>query len=258
MAITALLFDNLLDDSSVTAVASSTATGTFVENLNDDATYDYWQSDEAGYPKITLTGSNMESDYIGLAYHNLGGIKINVYADSVFIKSFTPEDGGPIVFLLGSSYNAAFQTANQYDIEFETNDDVRIAILNIGKKLITERPCKYVGHSSIKFAKTAMINPVKAMNGQFLGARIIKTGAATNFDIENLTPEWVDSEFYPFLVHAISRPYFIAWRIDDYPNEIGYGWTNDIIVPENARSNGMKNVSWQFEGVADSDIEQLA
>lgn len=39
-------YDNLLDDSSVTVVASSTAEGSSVDNLNTDATYNYWQSDE--------------------------------------------------------------------------------------------------------------------------------------------------------------------------------------------------------------------
>ena len=43
---TILCYDNLCTQSGVTVVASSTATGTFVENLYDDATYDYWKSAE--------------------------------------------------------------------------------------------------------------------------------------------------------------------------------------------------------------------
>ena len=42
---TVLCYDNLCTQSGVTVVASSTATGTFVENLYDDAT-DYWKSAE--------------------------------------------------------------------------------------------------------------------------------------------------------------------------------------------------------------------
>lgn len=208
------------------------------------------------FPTITISGTDMLADYLAMAYHNLGGIEIKIYADAVEISSYTPADGSPFIHLLGGIGAPPVQ-ADEFIIEPQTNEDVQIGDLKLGVLLITERPCKYVGHEPITLAKTAQINPVKAMNGQFLGGRVIKTGSKNTIEIENLTPEWVRSDLQPFMEHAISKPYYQAWRIDDYPNEVGYGWTNDVIVPQNARSNGMMNVSWDFEGVADSDMEQL-
>ncbi len=205
---------------------------------------------------ITASGSNLTADYIALAYHNLGGVEVSVYADGELIKSFTPLNGSPLLVPLRDSHHDPI-TADTWEIEFDTAEQVKISVLHLGLMLHTARPCQYVGHRPIAMARTAEIAPAKSMSGQHLGGRVVMTGARNQLTIENLEPDYVRSTMKPFFDHAITGAYFLAWRIEDYPNEVGYGWTNDIIVPENQRSNGMMSVGWDFEGVADSAITQI-
>jgi hypothetical protein len=205
---------------------------------------------------ITASGSNLTADYIALAYHNVGGVEISVYADGVFVKSFTPLNGAPLLVPLRDSHHGPI-TADTWEIEFDTDEQVQIAVLHLGLMLHTARPCQYVGHRPITMARTAEIAPAKSMSGQYLGGRVVMTGARNQLTIENLEPAYVRSTMKPFFDHAITGAYFLAWRLEDYPSEVGYGWTNDIIVPENQRSNGMMSVGWDFEGVADSAITQI-
>lgn len=257
MTQTLICYKNILDDDGVTVTASSTADLTYLENVYDTYSYDFWKSDEMTYPTITVSGTDLEADYYAIAYHNLGGVVVNVYIDSVLYETFTPADSSPILRLLVDEPGDTPQTFDEIQFEFETLEDVRISLLYVGELLLTERPCKYVGHSPITLSKKANISPVKAMNGQTLGGRVNYIGAANSLEIENLSPEWVRSDLDPFIEHAISRPYFFAWRQQDYPLEVGFGWTNEVIKPENQRTNGMMSVSWNFEAVVESGIEQI-
>ena len=205
---------------------------------------------------ITASGSNLTADYIALAYHNLGGVLVSVYADGELIKSLTPSNGAPVLVLLRDANHGPI-TADTWEIEFDTDEQVKISVLHLGLMLHTARPCQYVGHRPITMARTAEIAPAKSMSGQYLGGRVVMTGARNQITIENLDPAYVRTAMKPFFDHAITGAYFLAWRLQDYPSEVGYGWTNDIIVPENQRSNGMMSVSWEFEGVADSAITQI-
>jgi hypothetical protein len=196
-------------------------------------------------PSITISGTDLQANYLAVAYHNLGGVTVTITADGTPIASYTPEDGKPFIVPFTDTGEDPI-TADEWVIDFDTFEDVQIAVLKIGVLLETQRPCKYVGHEPINLARTAEILPAKSMKGQFLGGRVIKTGSRNQLEIENLKPDWVRDYLDPFLTHAISRPYFMAWRLGQYPKEVGFGWTNDVIVPSNQRSNGMMQVSWTF------------
>lgn len=202
---------------------------------------------------LTIDPGTESADYIAFAYHNLNGVEITVEADGVVVAQATWLTDGPIFIPLVQEGMPPITPA-EWVITFDTVSAVQINIMQMGVMLVTERPCQYVGHTPLTVSAKHEINPVKAINGQFLGGRIIQQGAETTFTIENLTPFWVRDYFKPFIQHAVTKPYFIAWRLDDYPGEIGYGWTNSDIRPTNQRSNGMMSVGWDFEGVIDNGL----
>ena len=259
MTQTIICFDNILNDDAVTVTASSTKDGYYVENLYDFLSYDRWESDEMTVPTITVSGTDLTADYFSIVYHNVGGVVCNVYIDSVLTDTFTPEDGAPILRLLVDEPGDTPLTFDEFQIEFETLEDVRVSLLYVGELLLTERPCKYIGHNPINLSKKTKVSPVNAMNGQTLGGRVLYTGASNTYEIENLSPDWVrGDDFQAFMDHVETvRPYLIAWRQVDYPLEIGFGWTYEPLKPQNQRTNGMMNVNWAFEAVVDSNIEQI-
>lgn len=202
---------------------------------------------------LTINPGTEAADYIAFAYHNLNGVEITVEADGAEVYSATWLTDGPIFIPLVPDGMPPL-TPTEWVITFDTADPVQINVMQMGVMLTTERPCQYVGHTPLTVSAKHEINPVKAINGQFLGGRIIKQGAETSITIENLTPGWVRDYFKPFIQHVVTSPYFLAWRLDDYPAEIGYGWTNSDIRPSNQRSNGMMSVGWDFEGVIDNGL----
>ena len=125
---------------------------------------------------ITASGTGLTADYIALAYHNLGGVEVSVYADGEFVKSFTPLSGAPVLVLLRDARHGPI-TADTWEIEFDTDEQVKISVLHLGLMLHTARPCQYVGHRPITMARTAEIAPAKSMSGQYLGGRVVMTGA---------------------------------------------------------------------------------
>ena len=202
---------------------------------------------------ITATSSTPDSlviDYIGIAYHDLSGVTITVSIDGTPLLSHVVVDNSPFIIPLVDEFADPI-TCTSIELFFDTAADIEIAVLNIGLLLTTQRPVQWVGQTPLVTAGKHEINPVKAINGQFLGGRVIKKGVETQFTIENLKPDWVRSFFKPFIVHALTKPYFIAPKYDAYPNEVGYGWTNEDIRVSNQRPNGMMDTSFTFEGVAD-------
>lgn len=198
---------------------------------------------------ITITGDQLSANAIGIAEHNLSGVSISVYANSNLVRIFTPTNAKPF---LGSLVDFGEDPiiADVWEVVFDTTEQVKIAVLKLGVSISTQRPCKYVGHQPATMARTAEISPAKSMRGQFLGGRAVWSGNRTSVEIENLKPDWVREHLDMFLVHAITRAYFFAWRLEQYPDEVMYGWTHDVIVPTNQRSNGMMSVGWEIEGVA--------
>ena len=85
---------------------------------------------------ISVTGTDLEADYLAIAYHNLSDVEINIYADSDLIKSYTPASDAPFIVALVDAGDPPI-IADEWVIEFDTSDDVQIAVLKLGLLLNT-------------------------------------------------------------------------------------------------------------------------
>ena len=89
-----------------------------------------------------------------------------------------------------------------------------------------------------------------SISGAFLGRIINGQTRRSSCALENLTPDWYRTYMDPFLLAAQESPFFFAWRPGTYPTEAGFAWLTGDPVPNNQRSNGMMQVSFDMEGVA--------
>jgi hypothetical protein len=120
---------------------------------------------------------------------------------------------------------------------------VEIGVVFVGRALQMQRPLTYAGHTPITLSAQTVINPAKSDGGQFLSREIIRRGLTGSASFKNLEPSWVRLYFMPFVETAKSKPFFLAWRPVDYPDEVAYCWTSGDIAPSNSGTRKLMDVS---------------
>src|SRR5690625_3349132 len=109
----------------------------------------------------------------------------------------------------------------------------------------------YRGHTPANLSRQTDILPQRSVNGAFLGRSVIRRGIATTYAFNNLPADWYRENFDPFVQSALERPFFVAWRPDDHPEERIYGWTPVGIAPINSGTRDFMSVSFGVEGIAE-------
>lgn len=121
-----------------------------------------------------------------------------------------------------------------------------LAVMYVGQVLIMERGV-YGGFSPPSLSRSTGYTTNITETGQFAGRSIVKRGFQTSVPWDNLTANWYRANFDPFVESARSYPFFIAWRPDQYPEEIVYAWTNNDIKPSNQGQRDLMEVSIDLE-----------
>lgn len=255
---------------SATLTGSSSAAGFPVSALNNQFTYDFWRSSLLPASVIVDTGAQNAVDYIGLAKHNLAGIPCSV-SYSVDGLTYTPcaafsltdNDAAMVIFnqVIGRYFKFSADPTSELEFgesEFGAEEAVfasatddtayaQIAVLNIGKSLEMQRMI-FGGHSPAKLTDEAETRPSISEGGSWLGRSVIRRGTQTEYSFNNLTGAWYRTKFLPFTQHAVTEPFFIAWRPLGYANECQYAWTNQAIQPNNSGPRDWLSVSFTAQG----------
>jgi hypothetical protein len=108
----------------------------------------------------------------------------------------------------------------------------------------------YVGHTPITYGRDRKAINGVSENGQYLGEIVVSSSVSTSVSLNNLSPEWYREFLDPFFAASPRTPAFWAWKPSKYPAEVGFVWVEGNPRPENALSNGMMSMSWQFKGIA--------
>lgn len=231
-----------------TIAASTEASGYPATAADNELTYSYWKP--TALPanwSITLDTAE-EVNYFGIAAHTLGSTSTSVaaqYYDGstwITIDEVLAGDDKPIMFIFDTVFS------NQFRILIDGSIIPRVGVIYIGKLLEMQRAI-YGGHSPLALSRKTVMRPNSSERGQWLGRTIIRSGSSTSFDWSNLTAGWYRKYFDPFVEHARTKPFFIAWRPADYPNEVGYVWTNRDISPSNNGRRNLMDVGIQVEGL---------
>ena len=231
-----------------TITASSSAGGFPASDADHEMTYNAWKP-------VTLPATweldcttSKSANYIGLAAHTLGDSATTVYAEYwsgsawVEIDSQLPGDNSPIMFLFET------ELRTKYRIRLTGATVPKIGVIYIGETLDMQRGLSG-GNPHITLSRVTRITNSSSETGQFLGRTTIPMGSTAAWSWSALEPDWYRANFDPFVVHARSKPYFIAWRPLEYPTEIGYCWTAEDIRPTNMGVRDYLSVSLNGEGL---------
>src|SRR5690606_4706420 len=124
------------------------------------------------------------------------------------------------------------QSYRHWRLRVEAGPRAYVAGLYLGRGLrMKRRVCG--GHSRASLSRQTDILPQRSVNGAFLGRSVIRRGIATTYAFNNWPADWYRENFDPFVQSALERPFFIAWRPDDHPDECVYAWTTGDIAPTN-------------------------
>lgn len=163
---------------------------------------------------------------------------------NAFATAYAPADDAPLMFLdtarVGRYLRVTVTGAGAIP---------RIASIYVGSVLAMEKQMANP-FAPLNMARETVLNQSLSRGGQFLGQGFRRNGVMSSVGFKSLTAAWVRSYFDPFSRSARSRPYFFSWNPQDYPQEVGYVWTDKDIVPAYSGEIvfGME-VSWSMKGV---------
>lgn len=245
---TRICYENLALGETLTA--SSEESGTFLEAVVSDQTWEFWQPDALpAWWQVEFTGST-DIDYVAIAAHTLGscGCTIKVQYDDggwndVTGTSHSPTDDDPIIILFGSTSSTKFRLYIT-----GSGDMPQIGVMYFGEVLELDRPAKWMGHTPSYFNWDIVKRPTASERGQRLGTSLIRQAREGTFNIDLVSETWMRSTFGPFILAAQRYGYFIAWRPTQFANEVFFGWTDSPIIPNNSKGGTTRkmSVSWDM------------
>lgn len=244
---------NLVTASNV--VATSASASHPASNLGNPATHLYWLADDDVSPPdndqclTIMPDFAAEIDYVAIAGHNLGSAQVLVsvegFIDAAWQKivaSSLLADDGPALFRFTP------QVLPQVRLRLRIgNADPRIAVLYAGKLLIMQRGI-YAGHTPITHGRKVDTVDAVSESGQFLGQIVTRETRQNAAKFRLLTPDWYRTNFDPFL--AQRKPFFVVWRPDTYPDEIGYCWLTNDPAPAPESPSNLIAVELRMRGIA--------
>lgn len=229
----------------------------------NELTYEYWRPETLPATWELELAANETADYLGIASHTLGSSSTTLaleYYDGtnwVEIQATSPQRDDPLMIIFEQV------EASRFRIRLTGATIPSVGVIFIGQTLQMMRPI-YGGHSPIGLSRQTTRQENKSDRGQWLGMSLIRRGVATSFSWENLKPNWYRDFFDPFVEYATQSrgTFFIAWRPERFPNEVGYCWlSGDDIQPQNTGTNELMSVDMSVVGQIDfqtPDVSRFA
>lgn len=216
-------------------------------SISNPATYDEYRPVSSPASVVIDAGSAQACDYFAVQHKGISSATVEYSSDGV---SYTQIDS---VAVFGSAFMFQFlsTSARYWRLTF-TGSNMAIKAFKLGRVLEMQRSI-YSGHTPITLAPKHAVRNNLSESGQFLGASVKRTGYATSYEWNNLSPIWYRDKFDAF-VKSIPRanPFFIAWNPLKYPLEVAYCWATGDISPTNTGRPDKMSVSLSVEGFADA------
>lgn len=237
--------------------ASSEQTNYPVENLADGLTFDFWKPSATGAWSIAVDmGAARTFDYVALAAHNLSGesngdvVIAHSDDDSVYTTAYTLAnsaitDDSPILIHLVSRTHRYVRISGS-----AASSDLAIGVLFVGELLQMQRNI-YEGNAPAGLRRVDTTIPSRSDGGAFIGRFITRSFFEASHQWQHLTPAWYRANFKPFIAVSREWPFFIAWRPDDYPDEVVYAWRTSDVSPSNDGPTGYMSVSLDIQAVTE-------
>jgi hypothetical protein len=243
-------YDNHIDDTTTTVTASTEAAGFELDATQNPLTYDKWKPTALPATAKYDFGSAKTFGYIGIAAHTLGTEGATVVAEySTDDISYTtlnvdtsPNDDSAIMLLF------AEVSARYLRLTISGSTIPVIGVVYCGQVLSMYRPF-YSGHTPGVLSRKTTIKPNKSVNGVWLGRSVIRSGLVADYSWQNTPIGWYESNFEPFVQHAIEKPFFVAWNPSEHADHVLYAWTSDDISPQLTGTLDLCEFGFSAEGV---------
>jgi hypothetical protein len=228
------------------ASASSVKTGYSASAVLNDFTYERWAPSVSPASLIIEADTAEDVNYVAIGAHTLKGFNVLIERSVDGIAYTTIQE------LVTSSNKAIMilfdKTPVKYiKITITGSGTPEIGVVYFGETLVMQRSI-YSGHTPITLARETEKTPHISEAGEYLGTTIIRKGYASSYSFNNLKAEWYREYFDPFVEHAITKPFFIAWKPDNFINEVIFGWTAGDIKPANSGIRDYMGVSFDVRG----------
>ncbi len=229
-----------------------------LSDATNGLTYGGWQALTAGLSEAEAIydfGAPVAVDYIGIAAHTLhtAGCSVELFLSTDGVTwgteliEIVPADDSPILGLFDSATYRYARVLVTYP-GADPDPGPILGVITLGARLTVVQRI-YGGHSPINLSRATAVRPVLSETGHFLGREIKRKGYRAAYTFRHLKADWYRSEFDPFVEHARSGAFFIAWRPDTFPESVAYGWTTDDIAPTNMGIRDLMEVSFTVEGL---------
>lgn len=228
-----------------TPAASSSATGRPAIAATYPTTFEYWAPTALPATWAVDLGTAQAVDYCGIM-GDLNGATVAVQSSPDNTTWTTRCTIGPTSdrVNMGLFEEVSARYWRLYITGFLPN----IAVVYLGKALAMQRKI-YHGHTPLTLSRITELSNNMSDTGQWIGRSIIRQGAQTSCDWAHLRADWYRANFDPFVEAAREAPFFIGWRPEQYPAELGFVWTNGDIKPQNTGPRDLMSVGVSFQGL---------
>lgn len=240
-------WDNIVTVDNITA--GTEATGYPATNLANPATHLRWRASDTTQQYLTVaTGTADDIDYVGIARHNLSSNAIPVSIEgndgSGFSELVAPAilaNDGPTLF----RFTPASFTAIRMKLDVGGDDVAEIGALFVGKLLVLPRRL-YQGFTPPPYGRMGKEVNAMAESGDYLGTITTQRNVQSKIPLSLIDPTYYRDHIDPFI--AARPPFFIGWRPESYPNEIGYMRLTNWPQPAPQSPHSLLSLSLEMAG----------
>jgi len=231
--------------------ASSTYPGASLYAPTSDQTWEWWQPGVlpgVAWWEATFTTPQIVN-YCAIAAHELGSAGNTIFLQYEFGGGWitiadiliSPADDSPIMILFEDIVCNSIRLAGG-----SGTFAPHISVIHFGKVLEMPRPARWMGNTPGILNRQFTTRPNMSERGQRLGNSLIREGLSASFEFSNLDEHWVRTDFDLFMRNCMRYGYFMAWRPDQFPDEVLYGWTDKPFAPVNSQGGINRRMSVSF------------
>jgi len=238
-----ILHNNLLTGSAATSSGGVNPSYTLLPNTFERFTFTETQTITYVLPV------NVSIDTVCLGAHNLGD-KYSVLA------SYKATTGGTLVSFGATTpttdtaimlHSATTVSVKELIITFTGTVDGYVGVVSAGISMQMPRPF-FSGHSPLPLSAVTEYSNSTTETGQWVGREIKSRGFETSVSWDNLPSDFVRGDFFAFMQNAKSLPFFFAWNLLLYPNDVGYVSVNEDIKPSLSGRRTYMSVGFDLQG----------
>ena len=245
-----ILYNNLLVNTSL----STDAAGSTPSNSRIPNTWQRWQfTANTKYIDFQF-GSLTNIDTICIGAHNISD------SGSLYRILYSPNTTGSFIQLVEKtpSTNAAIMyhrdsllAVRRIRVQISGADAFKdIGYISAGIALQMQRPF-FNGHQPYTDSDVTEYYSNRTESGEIIGRQIRRRGFETSYEWSNLDDEWYRVYIPAFKQAAKISPFFIAWNLLEYPDDVAFGETTGDISTSMQNGTRVKRsgLSFTLKGV---------